>query len=74
MFQCVLIVLGCFACFTSFTFVLACVVAGLGCDWPSWLFYVAFGVLGKSSCFKLLSLLLVCFHIVYSCLGSLKTF
>ena len=32
---------------------LVSVVAVLGCAWPSWLIYVAFGVIGKLGCFRL---------------------
>ena len=39
--------------FKFFKFVLVCVVSVQGCVWPSWLFYVAYGVRCKLGCFKL---------------------
>ena len=56
---------GRFACFKC---VLVCVVAVLGCAWPSWLFYVASGVKKKLGCFKLFVLFFGWFFTVYNCL------
>ena len=44
-----------------FKFVLVSVVAVLGCAWPSWLFYVAFGVKRKLGCFSLFQIVCVVF-------------
>ena len=59
------IVLGCFACLKLFKFVLVRAVAGLGCAWPSWLFYVAFGVIGKLGCFRLFQIVLVVQYVFF---------
>ena len=70
-------VLGCVTCFKAFKFVLVRVLAVLGCAWLSWLFYVAFLVIGESGCFMLFQIVfvvIVCFYTGCCCLGSLKTF
>ena len=51
-----------------FKFVLVCVVAVLGRAWPSWLFYVAFGVTCKLVCLKLIQIVLAVFILFFDCL------
>ena len=57
--------------YVCFKFVAVCVVAVLGCAWPSWLFHVASGVKREIRLFQVvsncLSCFFVCFYIVYSC-------